>query len=286
MTSTRFTFTLGSGGLHYNGFRNSAIVGDLMLQWGQDDSTSDGNQDFAYHRPFGSRCYAMLTTCSRNNVRSAMPVSTRGASSFTLNRDGAIDGHYPFYWLAIGDAPGSAHADPHRAMFGDHELQWGDAVSTSDGNQSFTTPAALGDGPSAALVTVTEANVRSALSITSFDGSDRELTLNRHNDVNGGIDFNYVIAGARAGRQSTGLISLGDLRLQWGQAVTSSDHEQLFQFAQPFVDMDFAVFTTLAAGNHKQMLSVTRPVNTRSFIVDRDGSIDGARTFYWLAIGR
>ncbi|PRQ04258.1 hypothetical protein ENSA5_09070 [Enhygromyxa salina] len=286
MTSTRFTFTLGSGGLHYNGFRSSAIVGDLMLQWGQDDSTSDGDQSFAYHRSFASRCYAMLTTCSRSNVRSAMPVTARGVSSFTLNRDGAIDGHYPFYWLAIGDAPGSASTDPRRASFGDHELQWGDAVSTSDGDQDFSIPAAVGGGPSAALVTVTEANVRSALSITSFDGPGRELTLNRHNDVNGSIDFNYVIAGARAGNQSTGVISLGDVQLQWGQAISSSDHEELFSFPQPFRDMDFAVFTTLAVGNHKQMLSVTRPVNSRSFIVDRDGSIDGARAFYWLAIGR
>ncbi len=285
MTSHRFTLTLDNG-LHYNGFRASAVIGDLMLQWGQDKSTSDGDQSFAYHRPFASRCYAMLTTCSRDSVRSAMPVQNRNASSFTLDRDGAIDGHYPFYWLAIGDAPGSPHSDPRSAQLGDTLIQWGDAVSTSDGDQNFTTPKALGVGESAGLITVTEADVRSALSIASLDGPGRRLTVNRHNDINGSIDFNYVVVGPRPGAQVGGVAALGDVKLQWGRGTSKSDHEELFTLPEPFVDMDFAVFTTLAAGNHKQMLSLTRPVNSRSFIVDRDGSIDGARAFYWLAIGR
>ncbi|KIG17786.1 hypothetical protein DB30_02819 [Enhygromyxa salina] len=287
MTNERYIIQLGSGGLHYNGFRASAIEGNLMFQWGQADSTSDGAQSFSFQRAFASRCYALLTTCSRGDVRSAMPFTSRTASGFTLDRDSEIDGHYPFYWFAVGDAPGSAQADPRSATLGgDTTMLWGDAVSTSDGDQHFTTPVALGAGPSAALVTVAEANVRSALSITNFDGAGRKLSLNRHNDINGSIDFNYVAVGSRTGNQSTGVKQLGECKLQWGQGITDSDHEQLFELNQSFEDMDFAVFTTLAAGNFKQGLSLTRPVNPRSFIVDRDGSIDGARAFNWLAIGR
>ncbi|PRP94313.1 gp53-like domain-containing protein [Enhygromyxa salina] len=286
MTATRFTIQLDDG-LYYNGFHDAAVSGGLMFQWGQANSTSDGNQSFDLHQPFASRCYALLTTCSRSNVWSAMPSTSRGASSFVLNRDGAIDGHYPYYWIAIGDAPGHAGGDPGSAIVGgDTTIQWGDATSTSDGDQTFTTPTALGAGVSAAVLTVTEADIRSALSMVSFDGPGRKLKLNRHNDINGSIDFNHVSIGARPGRTATGIQHLDGFKLQWGQAVSDSDHEQLFSLHEAFADMNFAVITTLAAGNLRQGLSLTRPINSRSFIVDRDGSIDGARAFHWVAIGR
>lgn len=262
-------------------------AGGLLFQWGQYHSTSDFGQTFDLHQPFASRCYALLTTCSRVDVRSALAVSSRGPSSFTINRDDTIDGSYPFYWIAIGDAGSPALTDPRQASLGaDSTILWGDATSTSDDDQTFTTPVALGAGPSAALTTVVKADVRSALSLTSFDGPGRKLIVNRHNDIDGSVGFNYVGIGARTGATSTGIQRLGDFKLQWGSATSDSDQEQLFMLPEAFADMNFAVITTIASANHNQGLSLSRPVNARSFIVNRDASIDGARQFYWLAIGR
>ncbi|NVB36338.1 hypothetical protein G6O69_00750 [Pseudenhygromyxa sp. WMMC2535] len=285
MTATRFTIKTDAG-YYYNGFHDAAVVGNLMFQWGQHNSTLDTSQAFALHQSFGSRCYALLTSCSRQNVWSALALASRGRSSFTVDRDGAIDGNYPFYWLAIGDAPGTSIAAPHYATLGDSVITWNDALSDYDGNQVFTTPTALGGGTSAAVLTVTEANIRSALGMASFDGPNRKLTLNRHNDVNGGIDFNYVAMGAKPGKTATGVQQIGDLKLQWGRATTNSDYEQAFSFPEPFEDMNFAVITALQGAGSRAIVSQTRPVNARSFIVDRDASIDGSYGFHWLAIGR
>ncbi len=134
-----------------------------------------------------------------------------------------------------------------------------------------------------------------------LDGTQRG-TITR---IDGGFVINEVAVGAqrikvsrigyrpqtvdvtvRAGTTSTGVQRLGDFKLQWGSATSDSDHEQLFILPEAFADMNFAVITTIAAANHSHGLSLSRPVNSRSFIVNRDGSIDGARPFCWLAIGR
>ncbi|NVB39857.1 hypothetical protein G6O69_18585 [Pseudenhygromyxa sp. WMMC2535] len=284
-TSERFIFTSDDGRLHYNGFRASAIVGDLMFQWGQDVSTADKAQSFFYHREFGSRCHAMLVCCSRSNARQAVPVQNRGASEFVLDRGKDIDGYYPFYWFAVGDAPDTAQDDPRSVSLGETTLMWGDATSTSDKLERFEMPAALGVGVDAALATVTKANVRAVLSISSFEGPAAKLTLNRHNDFSGAVDFNYVAVGASEGEQSRGVQDCGGFKLQWGQAVSDTDREQLFMMPEPFRDMDFAVFTSRSQSNTKAILPLARPINSNSFIVERNSAIDGAQSFYWLAIG-
>lgn len=293
MSATRFTIQLNNSTKSYrNGFKDSAVVGPLMFQWGQDNSVSDSAQYFNFQRSFASKCHLLLTTASNPNTRSAMPVIARETTRFGVDRDAAIDGPYRFYWVAVGDAPGTSGPD-----VGTHDVDsrttvfWGNGVSTSDGAQDFTTPRALGAGPVALLTTVTLANVRSALPASQFDAAGRTLTIDRHADVDGAVGFNYLGIGSAStitspSTATSAVVRLGDFKLQWGRATSTSDYEQLFDFPESFKDMNFAVVTTLAASGFKQGLSLTRPINARSFVVDRDSDIDGSRAFYWLAVGR
>src|SRR5262245_53502646 len=137
MTATRFTIQMSNSSKSYrNGFRDSAVSGTIMFQWGQANSVNDSAESFPFQTSFASTCYAVITTASNPNTRSALPVVSRQAGQFTVNRDSAIDGPYPFYYIAIGDAPNhvnsalrSSNLDEQTAVF------WGTGTSSLDGDE-------------------------------------------------------------------------------------------------------------------------------------------------------
>ncbi|MEZ4451360.1 MAG: hypothetical protein R3B09_17910 [Nannocystaceae bacterium] len=297
MAATTFLIQMTNASKSYrNGFKDSATVGALKIQWGQDVCTSDGLQTFNFPSSFHSACYAVVITSSLPNARSGLPVVLREKGRFGVDRDGGIDGPYPFYWIAIGDAS----ATPESGSFllpADEDvapwLLWGDLVSNLDGDQSFTTSRALPAGASAIVLNTTLANLRSALPATSFDGAGRSLRVNRNNDINGSVGFSYLaLGGAATGAPNSASAAVAHFaqagfKIQWGRSRSTSDYEELFMLPEAFADMNFAVVTALNTSGHRAGLALSRPVNPRSFIVDRaGGDIDGQRDFYWIAVGR
>lgn len=290
MPATRTVIQLNNPNKTFrNGFKDSATLGPLRLQWGQDVCDTDGALAVAFQQPFVSACYAVLTTPSMPNARSSLAVGASSKSGFQIDRSDDIDGPCPFYWFAIGDAAspvpvGSYDLDAATAIF------WGSADSTGDEGQEFKVPRTLKPGPSAVLTTAATGGVRWALAVSAFTPSSGALRINRDDTINGTVKFHYFgIGGASASApnsSSAAVLARDGIKLQWGRAVTTSDYEQLFLLPEYFADMNFAVLTTVADADVMACAPLTRPINSGSFIVDRSSKFDGDRPFYWLAIGR
>jgi len=88
--------------------------------------------------------------------------------------------------------------------------------------------------------------------------------------------------------QGYGYVDIGGLRMVWGQAESTIDGEQGFEFRAPFVNVSPFVYsltiTRIGAG-HDKPLSVSRITDTHLYI-DRDNAIDGVEPFYYMALGR
>lgn len=272
-----------------NGFKDSANLGPLRLQWGQDVVDGDGAVTFPFQQAFASTCYAVLTTSSMPNTRHSLAVGGSSRTGFQIDRSNDIDGPCPFYWLAIGDATapvpaGSYDLDSRTALF------WGSADSTGDPGQEFKVPRALTPGPSAVLTTAATGGVRWALSVSGFTPSTGALRINRDDTINGKVRFHYVGIGGAAttapNSTTAAVLARDGIKLQWGRSISRSDYEQLFTLPEYFADMNFAVLTTVADPDVMSCAPLTRPINSGSFIVDRSTEFDGDRPFYWLAIGR
>lgn len=272
-----------------NGFKDSATLGPLRLQWGQDVCDADGPVGVAFQQPFASACYAVLTTLSMPNARSSLAVGASTRTGFQVDRSNDIDGPCPFYWFALGDAtspvPGGAYdLDAATAIF------WGSADSTGDDGQEFKLPRALRPGPSALLTTAATGGVRWALPVSAFSPASAALRINRDDTINGAVRFHYVGIGGAAttapNSATAAVLARDGVKLQWGRSVTRTDYEQLFLLPEHFADMNFAVLTTVADPDVMACAPLTRPINSGSFIVDRSSEFDGDRAFYWLAIGR
>ncbi|WP_146155326.1 hypothetical protein [Enhygromyxa salina] len=258
----------------------------LMFQWGQAISTSDGDQAFNFAEPFGGPCWTAQVSAARPNVRSSLSVGARAAQNFVLNRDNAIDYHIPMHWVALGPAPGSSGASAGYHDVGDVRIQWGQGVSTSDGDQSFALPGGFGSGPVSVVVNTDEAGIRSALALASINAAQGSFVLNRDNDVDGAIDFTFLAIGPAPGKTlSEGLLRANNLVLQWGEANSTSDGEELFELPTRFASMNFSVVSSFVKANVKSSLSISRAIHEGCFIVNRDGAIDGAVPFTWIAVG-
>ncbi|PRP94314.1 gp53-like domain-containing protein [Enhygromyxa salina] len=269
-----------------NASANAASLDTLMVQWGQALSTSDGDQSFALPQAFGGDAKAVLLNMARPNIKSSLSVGARATTTFTINRDNAIDYHLPFHWLAIGPAPGHSVADSGHVDLGQVRIQWGGGTSTSDGDQSFNLPTGFGTGPVAVVVNTDEAGIRSALAITSVNAAAGRFELNRDNDVDGSVDFRFLAIGPAPGQSlDQGILRHEGLILQWGQGTSTSDGEQLFEFPTSFGSMNFAVVTSFLQANVKSSLSLSRAINEAGFVANRDGAIDGAVPFNWIAVG-
>ncbi len=261
-------------------------VGPLIFQWGQAISTTDGDQDFVFPEPFAGPCWTAQLSAARPNVRSSLSVASRAADRFVLNRDNAIDYHVPLHWVALGPGPDASLASDAHCDIGKVRVQWGRGVSTSDGDQSFALSGAFGSGPVAVVVNTDEAGIRSALALTSIDAAQGRFVLNRDNDVNGSIDFTYLAIGPAPGETlNEGVLRASGLLLQWGEASSVSDGEELFELPESFSSMNFCVISSFVKANVKSALSISRAIHEGTFCVNRDGAIDGSDPFTWIAVG-
>lgn len=280
-----------------NGFKDSAVIGNLLFQWGQDVSVSDADQTFSFKDKFSGKVHTVLTTISYKNVKSCLAIGGWTQSAFTINRHNDINGNMPFCWVAIGEAPAGTGEDDRPSSYRILEnyenvkLVWGKSTSTSDGTQNFELSSSLDNELAAIFTTAAGANFRWNLSISDLDAANKRFSINRGNSINGGLPFQYLALGYTAGKKasSPGLLFSDEengLLLQWGKATSTSDYEQAFSLHSSFADTNFSVITTFSSANMPYGLSLTRPVNNRSFIIDRDGDIDGNRDFFWMAVGR
>ena len=282
-----------------NGFSDSAVVGSLLFQWGQDVSSSDKAQKFIFPVRWPSRNHTMLTNISFKNVKSCLPIGAWSSTSFTIDRHGDIDGHQPFYWMAVGEAPKSAskavRTGGYRTLSKETGavIQWGKQTSSLDTSQKFKLAKAMNKEGCGVFTCAAKGNAKWGFATHKFDPVARQFFIDRANGIDGKVPFHSLAIGylteQKGSRNDAGIFhspESGGFLLQWGRAQSTSDFEEVFPLNTAFGDMNFSVFITMADSNMPYGLSLTRPVNTHSFIVDRDSAVNGRRSFYWLAIGR
>lgn len=102
----------------------------------------------------------------------------------------------------------------------------------------------------------------------------------------GNVVFTYLAIGPAPGRSlSQGLLRYQGLTLQWGQASSSTDGEQLIPFPASFGSMNFSVVTSVVQADVQSALPLSRAINEAGFIINRDARIDGVVPFNWIAVG-
>lgn len=300
MSAARKQYTLNnSPRTAINGFSDSAIVGNLLFQWGQTVSTVDGTQTFKYRKKHSSRVHSMLNNVSFKNVKSCLPIGAWSQSDFKVNRANAISGQIPFYWVSVGEAPNGKGSDDrpngHRMLESDEPIKiaWGKPSNATDGTATYKMDTTFDDDNLAVFTCPASSDARWDFAVKDVSGPSKQFKINRANGINGKHLFHYLALGYEKGKSPNdwepgvyGSDEDNGLLLQWGKATSTSDFEEVFRLHTAFADMNFSVITTMIGDNMGYGLSLTRPVNTRSFIVDRDGSVNGKRSFYWLAIGR
>ncbi len=79
-----------------------ARMGAFIMQWGSASSTQDSAEAFSFNEDFPNACFMATVIRTSAGAKNVLPVTAVSASSFTINRDDAIDGSQPFDWFAIG----------------------------------------------------------------------------------------------------------------------------------------------------------------------------------------
>ncbi|NVB36337.1 hypothetical protein G6O69_00745 [Pseudenhygromyxa sp. WMMC2535] len=112
------------------------------------------------------------------------------------------------------------------------------------------------------------------------------FTVDRDAVINGSLPFTYLAIGPAEGETlSQGILRERGVTIQWGRSNSSSDDEQLYSLPTSFGSMNFSVVTSIMSPNIQAGLSVSRPINEASFIVNRDAAINGTIPFNWIAVG-
>ena len=80
--------------------------GGLIVQWGDEDSTTDNEETFTFPTAFTTACYGVIvqrrTTGADDNALFPSDSSPPTTTNFKINREDSIDGSTPFYYLAWG----------------------------------------------------------------------------------------------------------------------------------------------------------------------------------------
>lgn len=80
--------------------------GGLIVQWGDEDSTSDNEEEFTFPTAFTTACYGVIvqrrTQGADDNPLFPSAATPPTTTKFYINREDAIDGSTPFYYLAWG----------------------------------------------------------------------------------------------------------------------------------------------------------------------------------------
>ena len=77
-------------------------IGTLELRWGSEVTSTDSAEVFTFSAAFTTQCSAVFCQRAAANQKYALSTSAVSSTTFTVDRDSAIDGATAFYYLAIG----------------------------------------------------------------------------------------------------------------------------------------------------------------------------------------
>jgi len=168
------------------------------------------------------------------------------------------------------------------------KIQWGTDTSSKVDKETFHFPEHFDTSNVAVIVNRSIANADAILPVVEV--TDREYKINRGDTISGdGQTFNMLAVGGKRSDQNFARVKDAngqDIALvQWGKFVTDTDKDQTFDFPISFTDKCCAVVTNRTEKNAYSNLPLSTSATKDSFTINRPNTIQGAQTFYWVAIG-
>ena len=273
------------------GTKAAVDVSNARIQFGTDCSTTSGTETFDFATPFGNSNVGIIVNRTMADATSILPVTWNDATSYQINRGSGVNGDQYFNMLTFGSKSSNNVQSSDIVVNGETvaKIQWGTAESTTDSNQMFSFPEAFEGGCYAVFTNRKESNGQSNLAVISVDTNS--FTVNRPTSTNGNEEFYWIAIGNCAVSESNNFsFPLGNgYVMKGGRAASNLDAEQVFLYTdlglENFENSCATVVTTRMDSGSKDILPVTGK-NQSSFSINRNDSIDGVRSFFWVAVGK
>ena len=164
-------------------------------------------------------------------------------------------------------------------------IQWGQAVSTSDGDQAYPLAQKVGIPISALLTCLARPNVYKSLCVGTRKADS--FVINRDNSLDYQMPFHWVgISESAAGKPNYGMQDKDGIRICWGSGVSTSDSKEVFEMTGAFGGGPFAIVITPDQSGIQSNFSLHSYDGAGgTFSIDRDSNIDGKIKFTYIAIG-
>ena len=99
--ATLMRVAVSNGAVASAGNQGSIEIAGVIIKWGLMHSSTDSEEAFTFSTAFPTGCSCVVTQRIGANIGQILPVTTVSASTFRIDRDGAIDDS-DFYFIAIG----------------------------------------------------------------------------------------------------------------------------------------------------------------------------------------
>ncbi len=270
--------------------QKSQKIQNALIQWDTPVSTKDGDELFNFPEVFKSINPSVIVNRTNSEGRDVLSITSADSRGYVIDRRSAIDHNDPFNMLAIGSTsnggPSYSKVNPDGKTVA--MIQWGNGLTTTDGDERITFPVAFSKDCYAVLTNRREENGRAILPVVRIDATS--FTVNRHNSIAGDEEFFWIAIGDCDPIQGNFSFPIGGgYTMKGGMGLSTSSDQQTFSFEtmglENFDKECYTVVTTRTSSGGQDILPVVRK-NKTEFSINRHKDLKGGQEFYWVAIGK